>query len=208
MAGLCVAIIDYGAGNLRSVAKAMERLGHVPVVTSDPKVVRGSDVVVFPGQGIAGPAMERLRVDGLVTALKEAVAAGHPLFGVCLGLQLLFDMSEEGDTPCLGILPGRVVRFSRDLKVPHMGWNSVRQRTEHPIFPGVPDGAQFYFVHSYYPVLEDPSVVLGETEYGVTFASVVGRGNLVATQFHPEKSGEAGLLLYQNFFRMVKGEAG
>lgn len=208
MAALRIAIVDYGAGNLRSVAKAMERLGQLPVVTSDPKEVRDSDVVVFPGQGIAGPAMERLRADGLVRELREAVAAGHPLFGVCLGLQLLFDVSEEGDTPCLGILPGRVVRFSQGLKVPHMGWNAVRQRAEHPLFQGVPDGAQFYFVHSYYPVLEDPSVVLGETEYGVTFASVVGKGNLVATQFHPEKSGEAGLRLYQNFLRMVKGEMG
>ena len=139
------------------------------------------------------------------TALQDAVSGGKPFFGVCLGLQLLFESSEEGDTRCLGILPGRVVRFKPGLKVPHMGWNAVHVREGHPLFEGVADPTQFYFVHSYYGVPQDAAVTIGETEYGITFASAVAQGNLVATQFHPEKSGPTGVRLYDNFFRTVKG---
>jgi glutamine amidotransferase len=204
-AGFTLAVIDYGAGNLRSVAKAIESLGHRVVVTSDPRDLKTVDGTVFPGQGIAGPAMERLKASGMDIALKETVAAGQPFFGVCLGLQLIFDWSEEGDTPCLGILLGRTVRFTGTLKVPHMGWNSVKFVNPHPVFEGVEDGTQFYFVHSYYGVPGDPGLTVGETEYGTTFASVVATGNLVATQFHPEKSGMKGVRLYDNFFRHALG---
>ncbi|MBI4236723.1 MAG: imidazole glycerol phosphate synthase subunit HisH [Chloroflexi bacterium] len=203
--GLRLAVVDYGAGNLHSVAKALEHVGHRPSVTADPHDLRAAEGVVFPGQGIAGPAMERLRAKGMDTALREVVAAGMPFFGVCLGLQLLFNDTEEGGVGCLGILRGRVVRFPPGLKVPHMGWNAVQQRLEHPAFHGVPDGTQFYFVHSYYGVPADRSVMAAETEYGVTFASAVVLGNLFATQFHPEKSGEPGLRLYANFFRAARG---
>ena len=205
MATLRIAIVDYGAGNLRSVAKAIESLGHEAVVTSDPKDLRTVDGTVFPGQGIAGPAMERLKAAGMDVALKDTVAAGQPFFGVCLGLQLIFDRSEEGDTACLGILPGRTIRFTQGLKVPHMGWNAVRFVRPHPVFDGVEDGTQFYFVHSYYGVPDDEGLVIGETDYGTTFASAVATGNLLATQFHPEKSGMTGVRLYDNFFRHALG---
>ncbi|MDA1096486.1 MAG: imidazole glycerol phosphate synthase subunit HisH [Chloroflexi bacterium] len=205
MASLSLAVVDYGAGNLRSVTKALESLGHRPLVTADPRDLRAADGVVFPGQGIARPAMERLGEAGMDTALQDAVSAGKPFFGVCLGLQLLFESSEEGDTRCLGILPGRVVRFKPGLKVPHMGWNAVNFRGNPPVFEGVADATQFYFVHSYYGVPQDATVTIGETEYGITFASAVAQGNLVATQFHPEKSGPTGVRLYDNFFRAAKG---
>ena len=203
-AGFRLAVVDYGAGNLRSVAKAIESLGHTAIVTSDPRDLRTVDGTVFPGQGIAGPAMERLKAAGMDVALKETMAEGRPFFGVCLGLQLIFDWSEEGDTPCLGMVPGRTVRFTEG-KVPHMGWNAVRFVRDHPIFDGVDDGTQFYFVHSYYGLPDDPGLTIGETEYGTTFASAVATGNLAATQFHPEKSGMTGVRLYDNFFRYALG---
>lgn len=203
---LKIAVVDYGAGNLRSVAKALESLDFQVTVTADTHDLHAADGVVFPGQGIAGPAMERLKATGMDKALKETVTSGTPFFGVCLGLQLLFDLSEEGDTPCLGILPGKTIRFAEGLKVPHMGWNAVNFRREHPAFQDVPDGTQFYFVHSYYGQPTDQDVVVGETEYGVTFASAVAHDNLVATQFHPEKSGRTGVRLYRNFFTSAKGD--
>jgi glutamine amidotransferase len=204
---LKIAVVDYGAGNLRSVAKALETVGLQPHVTADYRDLARAEGIVFPGQGIAGPAMDRLKATGMDAALKDAVGGGAPFFGVCLGLQLLFDVSEEGDTPCLGILRGRVPRFPQGVKVPHMGWNDVRFVRPHPAFRDVPEGAQFYFVHSYYGMPEDWSVTVGETDYGgVTFASVVARDNLLATQFHPEKSGRTGIQLYRNFFLARKGE--
>jgi glutamine amidotransferase len=200
-----LAVIDYGAGNLRSVAKAIESLGHKAIVTSDPRDLSTVDGTVFPGQGIAGPAMDRLKAAGMDIALKETVTAGRPFFGVCLGLQVMFDWSDEGDTTCLGILSGRSIRFTEGLKVPHMGWNAVRFVRDHPVFEGVEDGTQFYFVHSYYGVPDDAGLTIGETEYGTTFASAVATENLVATQFHPEKSGMNGVRLYDNFFRHALG---
>ena len=145
--------------------------------------------------------MAALERTGMGEAVRRAVAVGKPFFGVCLGLQLMLERSEEGDTPGLGIVPGTVKRFGPGLKVPHMGWNVVDFDTAHPVFDGVPSGSYFYFVHSYYAAPTDPSWVAGTTDYGVRFASVMARGNMVATQFHPEKSGEIGLRLYDNFVR-------
>src|SRR3990172_697111 len=140
------------------------------------------------------------------SGIREYIAGGRPFLGVCMGQQALFDVSEEGgEHPCLGVLPGRVVRLPPGLKVPHMGWNQVRIVRPHPVFEGIADESYFYFVHSYYPRPEDPEIVIGETDYGVTFPSVVGRENVVATQFHPEKSGAAGLRMYENFLRMAAG---
>ena len=148
--------------------------------------------------------MMNLRRCDLEDPIREYIASGRPFLGVCMGQQALFDVSEEGgEHECLGVLPGRIVRLPNGQKVPHMGWNRVRQVREHPIFEGIPDGSYFYFVHSYYPQPEDPSITIGETEYGTTFASVVARDNVVATQFHPEKSGEMGLRMYGNFLRMA-----
>ena len=198
-------IVDYGAGNLRSVARAVARAGYEPLVTSEPAAVERAEVVILPGVGAAADTMSNLTRCGLVEPIRQYIAGGRPFLGVCMGMQALFSVSEEGgEHHCLGILPGRVRRLPDGLKVPHMGWNSVRQRLPHPVFEGIADGAFFYFVHSYYPDPEDRSVVAGETSYGLTFAAVVATANIVATQFHPEKSGEAGLRLYDNFLRLAR----
>jgi len=197
-----IAVIDYGAGNLRSVANAIARLGYQPRITGRVSDLSEAQAVILPGVGAAGDTMASLRHLGLVAAIKRLIADDRPFFGVCIGLQVLFDGTEEGGGhDCLGIIAGRVKRLPAGLKVPHMGWNQVKQRLPHPIFEGIPDGANFYFVHSYYGEPEAKSVVAGETEYGVTMGSVLARGNLVATQFHPEKSGEHGLKMYANFIR-------
>ncbi|MBI4203122.1 MAG: imidazole glycerol phosphate synthase subunit HisH [Chloroflexi bacterium] len=198
-----IVIVDYGAGNLRSVAKALEKVGFPGKVTDSPKEVLQAKGVILPGVGSSGAAMAALEARELVEPQKETARKGAPFFGVCLGLQLLLETSEEDPRPCLGVTPGRVRRFVTDLKVPHMGWNQVFFTGEHPLFTGVPDGSYFYFVHSYYAEPQDPSVVLGQTDYGVTFCSSLATGNLVATQFHPEKSGPVGLRLYENFVRLM-----
>ncbi len=202
-----IAIVDYGAGNLRSVARALDKVGYSGSVTSDPATVGKADAIILPGVGAGGEAMRQLRQRGLDLALREAIDRDRPVFGVCLGLQLLFDSTEEdGGARCLGILPGVVRRLPPGLKVPHMGWNQVIPTSrDHWLFEGTPDGANFYFVHSYYGDPADSSLVIGETEYGVTFGSALARGNLVATQFHPEKSGDLGLGLYRNFLRHFLG---
>ncbi len=201
-----IAIIDYGAGNLRSVANAITSLGYRPEVTSDPKTVLKADAVMLPGVGAAGDIMRSLEALGPSEPVKRVIAEDRPFFGVCLGLQVLFSFSEEGQgQKCFGILPGRVTKLPPTLKVPHMGWNQVKQRVSHPLFHGIPDKANFYFVHSYYPVPEDRSVVAGETDYGADFTCMVIRGNLVATQFHPEKSGVWGLRMYDNFLQSARG---
>lgn len=197
-----IVIIDYGAGNLRSVQKAFEHLGHEAVFTSDPSALEAAPAIVFPGQGASPPAMAKLERDGMADAIRKAIDDGKPFFGVCLGLQLLLEWSEEGDTRCLGVVPGAVKRFEADgLKVPHMGWNAVCVPSEHPVFQGIPPKSYFYFVHSYYAAPTEPSWVAGTTSYGTEFASVLAHENLVATQFHPEKSGAIGLKLYDNFVR-------
>ena len=192
-------VIDYDSGNLRSVSKALELAGVDPLVTGDQDDLASADAVVLPGVGSAPAAMEALRQRGLVQPLRDYVASDRPFLGVCLGLQLLMESTEEGDAPCLGIIPGGVERLPAGLKVPHMGWNSVRLENAHPVFEGIPQDSYFYFVHSYYAVPSDPAGQIGTTEYGLSFCSVYTRGNLIATQFHPEKSGESGVRIYQNF---------
>ncbi len=200
-----IAIIDYGAGNLRSVAKAIARLGYASKVTADPRDVLTAEAVILPGVGAAGDTMDSLRSLGMVDAICQVIAEGRPFFGVCLGLQVLFTTSEEGGGQrCLDLVPGSVRKLPSGLKVPHMGWNQVRQKLAHPLFDGIPNGANFYFVHSYYVDPEDSSVVAGETDYAVSFCSIIVRGNLVATQFHPEKSGDLGLRIYDNFLKWSK----
>ncbi len=204
-----IVVVDYGMGNLRSVAKAFEHVAPKArvVVSGDAAEIRAADRVVFPGQGAMPDCMRHLDEAGLREVVLEA-ARTKPLFGVCIGEQMLFDSSEEGDTPGLGLLPGRVVRFPAErmvgpdgirIKVPHMGWNRVAQDRPHPMWAGVPDGAYFYFVHSYYAEPADPALSAGSAEYGLRFTCVVARDNIFATQFHPEKSAAHGLRLYANF---------
>lgn len=210
MGGKRVVVLDYGAGNLRSVARAVQHVGFEPDVTADPRALDRAEAVVMPGVGAAANTMRHLQEGGFVEPLREYFREGRPFLGICMGLQVLLTVSEEGgEHACLDIVPGRVRRFDRaghdprsggELKVPHMGWNRVEQLREHPVFSGIPNGSHFYFVHGYYPDPEDSSVVIGRTEYGVSFASVIARDGLVATQFHPEKSGQVGLQLYRNFF--------
>ncbi len=201
-----IVVVDYGAGNLRSVEKAFASLGHRVQRTQDPAVVRAAEAVVLPGVGAAADTMRALRALGLDAAVREYVRAGRPFLGVCMGLQALLTGSEEGGwQPCLDLVPGRVRRLPAGLKVPHMGWNTVRQERAHPLFEGIPDEAYFYFVHSYYVVPDDPAVVAGTTEYGVRFASVIVQDETIGTQFHPEKSGALGLRLYDNFVRRCAG---
>jgi glutamine amidotransferase len=197
-----IAIIDYGMGNLRSVQKAFERAGHTVTITDDAAVVADATKVVLPGVGAFRDAIAALRSRQLVEPIRAAIAAGKPFLGICLGLQLLFDRSfEDGQYEGLGVVPGEVVRFEVpvEFKVPHMGWNQVRFRQRAPIFTGIEEGAYFYFVHSYYVVPRDPSVIATETDYPQPFCSSIWRGNLFATQFHPEKSQEAGLRVLKNF---------
>jgi glutamine amidotransferase len=205
-----LAIIDYKAGNLTSVRLALETLGVQAAVTDRPERILAAERVIFPGVGAAGAAMATLRAGGLVDAIRQVVARGTPFLGICLGTQIIFERSEEdGGTDCIGLVPGTVRRFqpaSRLDKVPQMGWNSVTQQAAHPLFAGIADGSEFYFVHSYYPAPSDPAWTLGTTDYaGVRFASVIGRAHLVATQFHPEKSGRVGLQLLRNFVEWQPG---
>lgn len=203
-----IAILDYGAGNLRSVAKALETVGTTPILTDDPSVVARADGLVVPGQGSAVDAMRNLDRLGLAEPLREYVASGRPFLGVCLGEQIIFESSEEGTgVACLGLIPGTVRRLPGGQKVPQIGWNTVHIKNQHPLLEGVPDDSYFYFVHSYYVDPTDPVDVVGETEYGVRFASIVSRGNVFATQFHPEKSAGIGLRIYRNFARLVAASA-
>ncbi|HEY0878036.1 MAG TPA: imidazole glycerol phosphate synthase subunit HisH [Zeimonas sp.] len=203
-----IAVVDYGMGNLRSVARALEHVapGARVVVTSSAAEIDAASRVVFPGQGAMPDCMRELDRAGLRDAVLRATR-DRPLFGVCVGEQMLFERSEEGDTPGLGVFPGDVRRLpgrSPDgvrVKVPHMGWNRVRQVRAHPLWNGVPDDAYFYFVHSYRVVPAQPDLVVAETEHGVRFTCAVARDNIFATQFHPEKSAGNGLKLYENFVR-------
>jgi glutamine amidotransferase len=202
-----IVIIDYGMGNLRSVQKAFEQVGCTAVVTADPDVAAQAGKLVLPGVGAFRDCMRNLEEGGFVAPIKAHIAAGKPFLGICLGLQLLFAASEEfGRHAGLGIIPGKVVRFPDGaleagtlLKVPHMGWNRIAIRRPAPLFRGIADGSFVYFVHSYYVVPEDPAVVATETGYGRTFCSSIWRGNVMATQFHPEKSQAVGLQMLRNF---------
>ncbi len=200
-----ITIIDYGMGNLRSVQKAIEAVGHSAVVTSDPEIVRQASKVILPGVGAFADAIAHLRQTGLAEAFIEAVHAGKPCLGVCLGLQLLFDLSEEdGEHAGLGLIPGRVVRFRSEpgLKVPHMGWNTLRVRQPNPLLAGLEPDASVYFVHSYFARPDDPTHIVAEADYLSPFAAMVARDNLIAAQFHPEKSQRVGLAMYANFARL------
>lgn len=202
-----IAILDYKAGNLTSVERALNHIGFACRITNSHEEIRKADKVIFPGVGAAGKSMESLKELGLDVLLHELFASGVPILGICVGLQVLFDSSQENSTACLGILPGEVRRFPEKLhsadgnllKIPHMGWNAVRFTHDHPIFRGVPEGSEFYFVHSYYPEPADQAVTVGRTEYGIPFTSAVAFRNLAAVQFHPEKSGKPGLRILRNF---------
>jgi imidazole glycerol-phosphate synthase subunit HisH len=206
-----VAVVDYGMGNLRSVAQAVmhaaQGTGFEVHITSSPEVVQAAERVVLPGQGAMPDCMRELRDNGLQDAVLHA-AANKPLFGVCVGMQMLLDHSEEGDTPGLGLIPGEVVKFRLEgrmqadgsrFKVPQMGWNQVWQTQKHAVWGDVPDGAYFYFVHSFHARPKLARHTAGETDYGGRFACAIARDNIFATQFHPEKSADHGLALYRNF---------
>lgn len=204
-----IAILDYKAGNLTSVERALKHLGFPCKITNSHDEIRSAEKVIFPGVGAAGKSMESLGELGLDTLLHELFASGVPILGICVGLQVLFDSSEENSTRCLGVLPGEVIRFpekiySSDgklLKIPHMGWNEVNFRKDHPVFRNIAAGSEFYFVHSYYPSPSSEEITVGTADYGITFTCAVARKNLAAVQFHPEKSGKPGLQLLENFCR-------
>ena len=201
-----IAIVDYKAGNLTSVRLAFDAIAIEAVPTAAPAVLARADRIVFPGVGAAASAMANLRATGLIDTLRARIAAGVPFLGICLGTQILLDRSEEdGGVDALGVLPGTVRKFTPSdpaCKIPHMGWNQVRAARPHPLLEGVPDGSDFYFVHSYYPDPADRGDVIGTTDYaGIVFASMIGRGNVAATQFHVEKSGKTGLHVLRNFAR-------
>ena len=197
-----VAIIDYGVGNLRSVEKAFAATGCDAIVSGDEEVLRAAQRLVLPGVGAFGACMRALKERGFDRLVREKVNEGTPLLGVCVGMQMLFDESDEfGSTPGLRLLRGSVRRFAGELVVPQVGWNRVQQRRGHPLFEGVEDGAFCYFVHSFYCEPGDEEVVAGETEYGRRYASVVARGNVCGVQFHPEKSQDVGLRMLRNFSR-------
>lgn len=197
-----IAIVDYQMGNLRSVQKAFERVGHAAAITADPRVLEQADHVVLPGVGAFADAIAEIRRRELIEPILAAIESNKPFLGICLGLQMLFDVSyEDGEHEGLGVIPGEVRRFDvpAEYKVPHMGWNHVAQRRPAPIFNGIPDGSHFYFVHSYYVVPKDGAVIAGESSYPEAFCAAIWRNNLFATQFHPEKSQATGLQLLKNF---------
>ncbi|MBN1367505.1 MAG: imidazole glycerol phosphate synthase subunit HisH [Dehalococcoidales bacterium] len=199
-----VVIIDYGAGNIRSVINAVTFLGYQPEVTNRPEDVLKARAVILPGVGAAGDTMTNLRKYKLDEAVGQYIQEGRPFLGICLGLQILLTRTEEDDRPdCLNIYPGQVRKLPAGLKIPHMGWNQVKLKQPHPVFGGIPDNSNFYFVHSYYAAPDDKSLVTGETEYGTTFCSMLTTGNLVAVQFHPEKSGDYGLKFFDNFLKLA-----
>ena len=201
-----IAIIDYNAGNITSVARALHNIGQAFVITDDTKKLDSASHVIFPGVGAAGEAMAYLRGKKLHIWLKDYFKTGKPLLGICLGTQIILDYSEENDTSCIGLVAGSTKRFPEKLtfngqvlKIPQMGWNSVTFRRSHPVFQDIPENAEFYFVHSYYPAPSDGAAILGTTDYGINFCSVLAKDNLVAMQFHPEKSGRPGLQILKNF---------
>ena len=201
-----IALIDYGMGNLGSVSKALARVGCRAEITAEPEAVQRAEAVVLPGVGAFDDCVKNLTDRGLDVAVKEAIAAGKPFLGICLGLQMLFDSSEEGGKrPGLGVIPGKVVRFRHELKIPQIGWNQISIRMQAPQLSGVPEGAWVYFVHSYHVVPDDPSLIATTTDYGYEFASAIWQDNIFATQFHPEKSQAVGLRILENFAGLVGG---
>ncbi len=199
-----IAIVDYGIGNLGSVTKGFRHVGAEVQLTGEPEVLRGASALVLPGDGAFGATMAEIEGRGLVPILREAVAGGTPLLGICIGMQVLFEESEEhGVFPGLGLLPGRVRRFDDALPVPHMGWNELHPHQEHPLLEGIAAGAHVYFVHSYF-CDAPPEVTIASSDYGRDFAAIVGRGHVLGVQFHPEKSQQVGLTMVANFVRFVE----
>ena len=199
-----IAIVDYGIGNLGSVTKGFRHVGAEVQLTGDPEALRKASALVLPGDGAFGATMAEIERRGLVPILRDAVGAGTPLLGICIGMQVLFEQSEEhGVFEGLGLLPGRVRRFDGALPVPHMGWNELHPRRPHPLLDGIPDGAHVYFVHSYFCDAA-PEVTIASSDYGRDFAAIVGREHVLGVQFHPEKSQEVGLRMVANFVRFVE----
>jgi imidazole glycerol-phosphate synthase subunit HisH len=197
-----ISIIDYKAGNLTSVKRVLDFLGIPCAITHDADVIRKSQRIIFPGVGNAASAVPVLRERGIDEALREAFVLGTPILGICLGTQIILSRSEEGDTECLGLVKGTVKKFSladKSLKIPHMGWNEIKIRRSHFLLKDITPGTQMYFVHSYYPLPDDESLIIASCEYEIEFPCAIGRHNLLATQFHPEKSGSAGLSILKNF---------
>ena len=201
-----IGIVDYQAGNLRSVQKALEKFGARVLISSEKQDLLNSDAIVFPGQGACDSSMQNLKKKSLDEVLIRLIKDQVPFLGVCLGLQLLLENSEEGIEDCLGVIQGNVKKITPGLKVPHMGWNQVEWRIDHPVFKNIPTNQNFYFVHSYYADPVDNSIVAGVTQYGQEFCSAVTFDNVIATQFHPEKSGSLGLQIYDNFIQFVMGD--
>jgi glutamine amidotransferase len=195
-----VAVVDYGVGNLHSIRKSMELFGARVEITRSPKVLEESDAIVLPGVGAFSSALAEMPRE----KVSEEILAGKPVLGVCLGMQLFFDWSEEGETPGLGLLRGRVVRLPRSVKIPHIGWNTIKVCRNHPIVAGISSGSYVYFVHSYYSKVEDERIVISTSEYGVIFPAIVAHKNIIGTQFHPEKSGENGMRLLNNFISLIR----
>ena len=198
-----IAIVDYNAGNVTSVLRAVQHLGFKAEITCDLERIQSAQKIIFPGVGAAKATMVELQKRGLDLLLQESFRSGTPMLGICIGIQILFEHSSEEDTNCLGLLSGQVEQFSasHDCKVPQIGWNTVRQAQSHWIFAGIPDRSYFYFVNSYYPIPSDNEIQIGYTHYKVDFCSVVAKKNLVATQFHLEKSGTVGLKMLDNFLK-------
>ena len=194
-----IAVVNYGGGNTRSVTLALERFGAKPILATEPKHIENADSIVFPGQGANDPSMRNLRKSNLVEPILNFVNSGRPFLGVCLGLQLLFENSEEGIEPGLGIFKGSVKKLPNDVKIPHMGWNMVNFKETNATLLQLPQNDYFYFVHSYYVEPSDTSLICGITQYGLSFCSAVAFKNIFAVQFHPERSGEVGLKIYENF---------
>ena len=202
-----IAVVDYGAGNLASVVNALNRIGAHVDVTHDPAVIRAANGVIVPGVGAAADTMKHLSGLELTGVIKDVIAADRPYLGICMGMQVLLTRSlEGGDHPCLDVIPGTVRKLPDGQPIPHMGWNQVSINGEHPLFEGIPDNTDFYFVHSYYVDPDDHEWAGGFTEYGKSFVSAVCRGNVMGTQFHPEKSGTWGLRLLENFVRIVESD--
>jgi len=202
-----IAIIDYDAGNLTSVSRALSHINVENVITNDIKAIESAERVIFPGVGAAGSAMQSLIRSGLDNTIRQVVESGKPVLGICLGTQIILQESRENQARCLGVVDGSVQAFSEifqskninGLKIPHMGWNRISLKTDHPVFAGLKENDEFYFVHGYYPLPKNPGQVIATTDYGIAFPSVIGMNNLVATQFHPEKSGNPGLKILKNF---------
>ena len=210
---MSIAVLNYGAGNLPNVVRALRAVGAELVVTADPEEVRSAEALVLPGVGATADTMQSLRALGMDRVLPEVIAAGRPFLGICVGMQVLLELSEEfGRHPCLGIVEGTVRRLPEAAgKIPQIGWNQVcycDPLSTHPLFAHIPNGSDFYFVHSYYCAVADPTLVAAHTDYGLTFPSVMVRGALAAVQFHPEKSGRHGLRLLQNFVELCRFTGG